>query len=151
MSPEQKAIVTETWQRLAPMADTAVRQFYDRLFEIDPTTRPLFRTANMAEQRQKLVAALTMVVRGLDRPETLVAALEALGRRHAQHGVSDGHYDSVGAALLWMLEKMLGSAWTPAANAAWSGAYTMLADVMRGAVRDARPALGHQRRLESVE
>ena len=141
MSPEQKAIVTETWQSLAPVAETAVGYFYDRLFEIDPTTRPLFRTANMAEQRQKIVAALTMVVEGLDRLETLAPHLEALGRRHARYGVSDDHYNSVGAALLWMLEKVLGSAWTPAAEAAWTDAYTVLADVMRGAVRDASPAL----------
>jgi hemoglobin-like flavoprotein len=141
MSPEQKAIVTKTWQSLALVADTAVRYFYDKLFEIDPTTRPLFRTANMAEQRQKIIAALTMVVQGLDRLETLVPRLEALGRRHAQYGVGDDHYNSVGVALLWMLENMLGPEWTPAAEAAWTDAYTVLADVMRGAVRDARPAL----------
>ena len=46
MSPEQKALVKETWQKVAPMADTAARLFYDRLFEIDATTRPLFKTTN---------------------------------------------------------------------------------------------------------
>ena len=134
MSPEQKAIVKATWQRLAPVADTAVRQFYDHLFEIDPTTRPLFRTANMTEQRQKIIKALTMVVQGLDHLETLVPSIESLGRRHALYGVTDKHYDAVGIALLWMLEKMLGSAWTPAVGAAWSDAYAGLTDVMRRAV-----------------
>jgi hemoglobin-like flavoprotein len=134
MSPEQKVIVRETWQRLAPVADKAVSQFYDRLFEIDPTTRRLFRTANMTEQRQKIIKALTMVVQGLDHLETLAPSIESLGRRHALYGVTDSHYDAVEAALLWMLEKVLGSAWTPAVGVAWSDAYAGLTDVMRRAM-----------------
>src|SRR5207245_4726715 len=111
MSPEQKALVKETWRKVAPMADTAARVFYDRLFEIDATTRLLFKTTNLAEQRRKLIQALTVVVQGLDHLEALVPALADLGRRHAQYGVTAG--DTVGAALLWTLEQGLGSGWTP--------------------------------------
>ena len=46
MSPEQKALVKETWQKVEPMADAATRLFYDRLFEIDATTRQLFKTTD---------------------------------------------------------------------------------------------------------
>ena len=48
MSPKQKALVKETWRKVVPMADAAARLFYDRLFEIDPTTRPLFKTIDLA-------------------------------------------------------------------------------------------------------
>src|SRR5258708_37589993 len=41
MSPEQKALVKETWRKVAPMADAAARLFYDRLFEI-PSLKGLF-------------------------------------------------------------------------------------------------------------
>ena len=44
MSPEQKLLVKQTWQQLAPAAEATARLFYDRLFEIDPTSRPLFKT-----------------------------------------------------------------------------------------------------------
>jgi hemoglobin-like flavoprotein len=133
MSPEQKALVKETWRKVAPMADTAARLFYDRLFEIDATTRTLFKTTHFAEQRRKLIQALTLVVQGLDHLEALVPTLADLGRRHAQYGVTDSHYDTVGTALLWTLEQGLGSGWTPEVKAAWSGAYALLADVMREA------------------
>jgi hemoglobin-like flavoprotein len=133
MSPEQKILVKETWRTVAPMADTAARLFYDRLFKIDATTLPLFKTTNLAEQRRKLIQALTVVVQGLDHLEALVPALADLGRRHAQYGVTEGHYDAVGAALLWTLEQGLGSGWAPEVKAAWSDAYALLADVMRGA------------------
>ena len=118
----------------------AARLFYDRLFEIDATTRPLFEATNLAEQRRKLIQALTVVVQGLDHLEALVPILADLGRRHAQYGVTDGHYDTVGAALLWTLEQGLGSEWSLEVKAAWSGAYALLADVMREAARE--PAIG---------
>ena len=133
MSPEQKALVKETWRKVAPMADTAARLFYDRLFEIDATTRSLFKTTNLAEQRRKLIQALTVVVQGLDHLEALAPTIVDMGRRHAQYGVTDGHYDTVGAALLWTLEQGLGPGWTPEVKAAWTVAYALLADVMRGA------------------
>ena len=133
MSPQEKALVKETWQKLTPMADTAARLFYERLFEIDETTQPLFKTANLAEQRQKLVQALRVVVQGLDDLAALAPTLVDLGQRHTQYGVTDGHYESVGAALLWTLEQGLGSDWTSETKGAWSSAYLLLTGVMREA------------------
>ena len=62
---------------------------------------------------------LTAAVKGLDRLEQLVPVVEDLGRRHAGYGVADAHYDTVGAALLWTLEKGLGQAFTPDVKDAW--------------------------------
>jgi len=131
MSPEEKTLVKETWLKVTPIADTAARLFYERLFEIDETTRALFKTTDLAEQRQKLIQALVVVVQGLDHLEELVPILAGLGRRHVQYGVTDRHYESVGAALLWTLEQGLGPSWTSEAKAAWSRAYVVLTGVMR--------------------
>jgi hemoglobin-like flavoprotein len=150
MTPEQKALVKETWQKVAPTADAAAQLFYDRLFEIDATTRPLFKTTNLPEQRRKLLQALTLVVQGLDHLEVIVPTFAELGRRHARIGVTDGHYDTVGAALLWMLEQRLGSGWTPEAKAAWSGAYALLAGVMRGAAGEPASAPVHSARTREI-
>jgi hemoglobin-like flavoprotein len=133
MSPEQKTLVQETWQQVAPMADQAALLFYERLFAIDTTARPLFGSTDLAEQRRKLIQALTVVVRGLNHTESLVPSVAELGRQHARLGVTDKHYDSVGAALLWTLKQKLGLGWTPQVEAAWTGAYLLLADIMRKA------------------
>ena len=143
MSPEQKTLVKNSWQKLAPMADTAASLFYDRLFEIDTTTRALFKTTNLAKQRRKLIQALALVVSGLDNLDALVPTIADLGRRHAQYGVTERQYDTVGAALLWTLEQGLGSAWTPETKAAWSSAYALLTDVMRGAAGEPASPVNH--------
>ena len=133
MTPDQIAVVTETWRRVVPVADQAVAAFYDRLFEANPGLRGLFRHTDLAEQRRKLANMLDAAVAGLDDLDTLVPVVEALGRRHAGYGVTSTHYEAVGDALLWTLERGLGPAWTPAAAEAWSTAYAMLADVMQTA------------------
>ena len=87
----------------------------------------------MKQQRRKLVQALTAVINGVDNLPSLVPTLEALGRNHVRYGVTDQHYDTVGAALLWTLEQGLKEAWTPAAKSAWTEAYGTVAGVMRHA------------------
>jgi len=140
MTPESKRLIKETWALVVPIADTAAQLFYNRLFEIDPSTRALFKTTNMAEQRKKLMHTLTVALQSLDKLEALVPVVENLGRRHVGYGVTAAHYESVGAALLWTLEQGLGKAWTPEAAAAWTELYGVLSAVMRGAANEAQPA-----------
>ena len=139
MTPDSKKLVQESWTLVEPIADTAAALFYGRLFELDPSLRPMFR-GDMKEQGKKLMQMLTVVVRGLDRLDQLVPAVEALGRRHAGYGVRDEHYDTVAAALLWTLGQGLGDAFTPEVKAAWTEAYTLLATVMQRAAAG-EPAL----------
>jgi hemoglobin-like flavoprotein len=136
MTPEQKDVLRNTWRAVTPIADEAAKLFYDRLFEIDPATRPLFARAAMPEQRARLMEAIGLVIAKLDALEQIVPVIEALGRRHAGYGVIDAHYFSVGAAFLWTLEQGLGEAWTPEAADAWSEAYTLVATTMRRAAAE---------------
>lgn len=135
MTPDQKALVKTTWSLVVPIADTAATLFYGRLFEIDPSTRPMFKSTDMPEQRKKLMQALATVIGGLDNLAPLIPVLETLGRKHVAYGVLDKHYDSVGTALLWTLEQGLQTAWTPPVQDAWIAAYTAVAGVMRNAAK----------------
>ena len=67
MSPEQKTLVQTTWRQIVPIADIAVGLFYDRLFQIDPSTRDLFAGVDLENQRSRLVHALALVVGALDQ------------------------------------------------------------------------------------
>ena len=136
ITSDQKALVQESFAMIAPIADDAAGLFYRRLFEIEPSLRQMFR-ADMAEQRKKLMQMLTAAVKGLDRPDQLIPVVRDLGRRHAAYGVTDAHYDTVGAALLWTLETGLGAAFTPDVKEAWADVYSLLATTMRDAAQAA--------------
>ena len=133
MISKQKKLIQDTWAQVVPIADQAAAIFYQRLFEIDPSTRPLFNTTDITQQRKKLLQILGVAVSSLDNLGALSKTVEDLGRRHAGYGVKDAHYDSVGVALLWTLEQGLGKAWTPEAAAAWKEVYGMLSSIMRNA------------------
>jgi hemoglobin-like flavoprotein len=129
MTPDQVKLVQQSFAAVAPIADPAASMFYERLFEIAPVVKPLFR-GDMAEQRRKLMATLAVVVGGLGNIETVLPAASALAKRHVDYGVKPEHYDQVGAALLWTLERGLGDLWTSELAAAWSAAYRTLAGFM---------------------
>jgi hemoglobin-like flavoprotein len=133
MTGEQIRLVRVTWLEVAPIADTAARLFYGRLFESDPEIQRLFAHTDMDQQRAKLMRTLTVAVGALDKLETIRPALENLGRRHVGYGVEERHYDLVGAALLWTLQEGLGDRYTAAVREAWTAAYSTLAAIMREA------------------
>jgi nitric oxide dioxygenase len=136
MTPEQKSLVQQSFGAVAPIAETAAALFYGRLFELDPSLRPLFH-GDMATQGRHLMATLAVAVRGLDELATLVPIVQTLGRRHAAYGVRDEHYATVGEALLWTLEQGLGERFTPAVRDAWAAVYHLLASTMQDAAGQA--------------
>jgi hemoglobin-like flavoprotein len=132
VNARQKHLVQTSFENVVPIADTAAALFYGCLFELAPSLRPLF-PADLKEQGRKLMHTLTLAVRGLDRPDELVPAVQALGRRHAGYGVTPEHYDTVAAALLWTLEEGLGEAFTLEVKEAWVAVYTRLANTLQTA------------------
>ena len=132
MDSQQITLVQDSFAQVAPIADRAADLFYARLFQLDPSLRHMFK-GDMREQKRKLMTMLTIAVNGLTRPQELLPAVQELGHRHAAYGVEGRHYDTVGAALLWTLEKGLGEAFTPEVKAAWVAVYTLLATTMQQA------------------
>jgi hemoglobin-like flavoprotein len=132
MTPDQIAMVRTSFAQVVPIKEAAAGLFYNRLFELDPSLKPLFK-GDIKEQGSKLMAMIGTAVAGLDRLETIVPAVQALGKRHVGYGVQAGHYDTVAAALLWTLEQGLGAGFTPDVKAAWTSAYGILAGTMKDA------------------
>ncbi len=114
VTAHERQLVQSTFAKVEPNAAVVARTFYERLFELDPSLKKLFK-GNMEEQGQKLMSTLKIAVKGLDNLEKLVPVVEELGRRHAGYGVKDGDYDTVAAALIWTLDKGLQttSRWKP--------------------------------------
>lgn len=129
METKNIELVEQSFEKVAPIADTAAELFYARLFELDPSLKSLFKS-DLKAQGKKLMASITMVVKGLRKPETIIGPVQQLGMRHLDYGVKKEHYDTVGQALLDTLEKGLGDDFTPEVRSAWEEAYSLLAGIM---------------------
>lgn len=136
LTNEQKTLVTESWAKVEPISETAADLFYAKLFELDPSVRPLFK-GDIKAQGVKLMQTLTIAVKSLDKLDTLVPVLQQLGKRHKDYGVKAEHYGTVATALLDTLGKGLGPAFTPATKDAWVAVYGLVSSVMIEAADEA--------------
>lgn len=132
LSKLEIGLVQADWAAVTPIADTAASLFYDRLFELDPALKPLFKS-DLGEQKRKLMSTIGLAVNGLTNLDALVPVVQALGQRHVGYGVKPKDYDTVGAALLWTLKKGLGDGFDSAHESAWAKVYGVLASTMLSA------------------
>lgn len=138
ITDSERELMQASFAKVEVIADDADKLFYQRLFELDPEIKPLFKGVKMAEQRTKLMQTLAVAVNGLDRLDEIASAIESLGVRHVEYGVTEDHYATVGEALLWALEQGLGPDFTPEVSAAWASVYGLLSSVMIAAAEEAR-------------
>lgn len=146
MHDDQIQLLEVSFAEVYADREAAALLFYERLFVHDPALRRLFGDTDMAEQGQKLLMALRLVVGSLRNMAAVVPTLESLAARHVGYGVRDAHYATVGTALIETLSLYFGPRFTPELRAAWTGAYGAVAAVMiaaahRAAAEDTRTSV----------
>ena len=140
MTAQRTQLILHTWNAVSTIDDVTVGTiFYNRLFEIAPGVRSLFK-APVPEQSKKLMAMLHYLIRNLHKPAEISASLANLAQRHAKYNVQAEHYTIVGEALLYTLEKGLGHLWNAEVREAWLCLYTHIANVMLAASETAKAA-----------
>ena len=136
VTPEQVTLVKDSWSKVVPIADQAAALFYGKLFDLDPSLKPMFK-GDMKEQGEKLMKMIAVAVDNLDKLDEIVPAVQDLGVKHLEYGVKNSQYDTVGAALLWTLGQGLGEGFTPEVRLAWTDVYGLLASTLKDAAREA--------------
>ncbi|MFY0598346.1 MAG: hemin receptor [Cyclobacteriaceae bacterium] len=129
MTNKEKEIVQSTFEKVAPIAETAASIFYTKLFELDPELKSLFK-GDIKSQGRKLMTMLGAAVKGLDDMESLLPVVQGLGNRHGGYGVQIKDYETVGAALLSTLQTGLGNDWNEEVREAWVSVYSVLSSAM---------------------
>ncbi|MEO9803624.1 MAG: globin family protein [Reichenbachiella sp.] len=132
ITPYHKRLVRATFWMVEPKADEAARSFYNKLFEISPELRPLFK-GDMKDQGRKMIEMLATVVRGLNTLDVLAPLVRNMGRRHISYGVKSEHYHMAAAALLYSLKEELKENWNEEVEAAWLEVYETISDIMQSA------------------
>lgn len=135
MTPSQRLLLRQTFERLVPLPRRFGLRFYGRLFELDPGLQPMFH-GNAERQATMLVNSLTLAVLNLVDDGRASQAVRELGVRHRDYGVRDDQYDTFGAALEWTLAERLGDGFTPELRAAWQEAWSEIAASMKAAAAE---------------
>lgn len=118
MTFAEKQMIRDSYEEIRTFEESVFLLFYGRMFELDPSIRPMFQH-DMKAQARKLIHTLDVVVGSLDRLEQLKPRLAELGRSHAGYGVQPHHYETLAAALLWAFGQALSENFTPEVRSAW--------------------------------
>jgi len=137
MTTRQTEMVKASWQHIAELDAVIVGHlFYTRLFEAHPEVKHLFKSP-VPEQSKKLLYMISYVIARLDKLEDIMEDVQRLAQRHVRYGVKEMHYEMVGAALIWTLQKGLADTWNKELEEAWITCYRLLSSAMIDASQEA--------------
>jgi hemoglobin-like flavoprotein len=129
MTSRQIEIIENSWDFVLLNTEETGAIFYEKLFELRPELRQLFRD-DIKSQSQKLISLITFVVHKANNLDEIIPDVRALGSRHKTYRVKPEYYNIVGSALLWTLEKQLNNLWDEETKKAWTTIYELLSKIM---------------------
>lgn len=158
MTPAQMRLLESSLSVITPRARSIGLSFYERLFELAPDLRPLFKR-DLDNQQQKLMATfeefikmsyrslLTVPVTAASGSEVSIPGVIDLAQRHARYGARPEHFAIAKEAIFWSLEKHAGGLLDKETLSAWSRAYDMISEAMIRVMRSEAtpPALPDER------
>ncbi|MCW8932555.1 MAG: globin domain-containing protein, partial [Gammaproteobacteria bacterium] len=129
-------LVKSSFSALEPQAEELTGTFYERLFNKFPQVVPLFENTDISQQSKKLLAALTLVVNNIEKPDVLERALMSMGEKHQGYGALPEHYPAVAETLLEVMSEYAGELWTTEVAQAWADALNLVAEKMIAAYKE---------------
>jgi hemoglobin-like flavoprotein len=135
LTEKETALIKKSWEFIRatdPLIFADV--FYTRLFYDNPSLRKMF-PQDMEGQYTKLIDMLDVIVTKLKNLDEINANIVSMARRHVNYGVKPEHYNLVGKALLWTLQKCLDKEWNDEMQKAWINCYAILSGTMITSLR----------------
>lgn len=130
MTNEQIILVKNSWKAFRNIDSGIIGDlFYSKLFIENPKLKKIF-PSSMEQQHRKLIDMLSFIISRLDQPEVITEDIKAMALRHEGYGVKREHYNLVGNALLWTMERGIGNEWNDNVKEAWTACYNMIAKTM---------------------
>ena len=131
LTKEDIAEIKGSFAKLEGKQQEAGDLLYKHLFECCPDVAKIFKS-DMKEQAYLFMKMMKTVVDGLNNVHILMAALQELGGRHHDYGVTPDQYKYFRDSLMFALEKTLGTDFGEKTKSAWGKLYDVLEGVMKG-------------------
>ena len=130
LTAKEITLVKKSWVSIRKIDPLIIGDvFYTKLFYDHPELRKMF-PQNMEAQYGKLIDMLSTIIARLHKLDDLKGEIAHMAKRHVEYGVKPEHYNLVGKALIWTLQKGLGKEWNDEVKAAWINCYAILSGTM---------------------
>jgi hemoglobin-like flavoprotein len=124
------ALIKKSWDIVRKIDPIIVGDvFYSKLFFENPELRKMF-PESMEGQYRKIVDTFNVIINRLEKLDELKSDIIEMAKRHEGYGVKPHHYNMVGKALIWTIQKGLGNDWNEETRSAWINCYAILSGTM---------------------
>ncbi|XP_030308348.1 neuroglobin [Calypte anna] len=145
LSGRQRELIQESWRRVSGSPVEHGLVLFTRLFDLDPDLLPLFQynckqfaspqeclsAPEFVDHIRKVMLVIDAAVSHLENLSCLEEYLCNLGKKHQSIGVKVDSFSTVGESLLYMLERCLGTAFSPDMREAWITLYGAVVKAMQ--------------------
>ena len=104
--------------------------FYERFFTLSPEARPMFHHITISAQGRLLAGVISSALGLLQNKDQLHKRLAAMTQKHSMKGVKACQYGTMGSALIWAMDLVLGSDFTDDCKVAWTRVYSFLISII---------------------
>ena len=140
-SPVYKAYKDSTGPPALESLQWFSQLFYQRLFDVNPSARPLFKNS-IEVQGRVLIAIISTALSQLKDPVGFNGTLVNLAHVHVTRGVRATQFGLMGDILFWTLRTTLGEIFTDEYRLSWVRIYSrMLKIILPTMIGDERRAL----------
>lgn len=112
-------------------AEAITKVFYERMFRDNPEVKSLFNQAHQhaGTQQKALAGAIAAYFAHIEKPDTLMPAIEVIAQKHCSLLIKPQHYPVVGHHLLEAIKDVFGDAANDDVLSAVGEAYQFLANI----------------------
>ncbi|XP_011670834.2 uncharacterized protein LOC763287 isoform X2 [Strongylocentrotus purpuratus] len=160
----QKEIVQRTWKMLEKDPGRHGAVMFARLLTDHPDVGHLFPFGNkglsyhqllwddtVKAHGKKVMQTVGHAVDGLNDLDVLVPILQDLARRHIEYNVNRTHFEPVGKALLYAIEKGIGNTFDNETKEAWMAVFSIIvntmSEILPSSTEEGGPLTREQKRL----
>ena len=127
LRPQERSLLYASYLEIAAAGSELTTLFYNRLFELNPSFRLLFKTP-IQDQGIKWRMMLNIILVAIDEPARLKKSLREMGQRHASYGVKTEDYFLFTEAVLWAIQKYLSTRFTPEIETIWRKLFAFIVE-----------------------
>ncbi|MDD5363339.1 MAG: globin domain-containing protein [Ignavibacteria bacterium] len=131
LTPEDIKTIQDSYAKLADRHQETGDYLYKHLFDCCPDVVNIFKT-DMKEQSRTLMKMVKTVVEGLNHTHIIMPAIQDLGHRHHELGITQEQYKYFKESLLFAVEKVLGKDFNENVKNSWTKLYDVLENLMKG-------------------
>jgi len=130
LSKEDIKLIQDSFKKVSEKPQEMGDLLYNHLFDCCPDIANIFKV-DMKEQSRLVMKMIKTVVEGLNNVNVIMPAIQNLGSRHVDYGVTAEQYKYFKESLIFALDKVLGKEFDEKTKSAWSKFYDVLEDLMK--------------------